>query len=256
MTYDCHVHVPSSRGTWGLPHFGPGAYLSQMDALEVDVSLMLPFDGLYHDPTTCNDEVAQWCAAAPERLVPFGTAAPRDSSAPDEITRCVDRLGMRGFKFHPWMQAFHPLDVDMLPVYERCLDHRVPVMFHDGTPPLSTPLQVAQVAARYPGLTVILGHGGLNDLYGEAIEAARTYRNVWICMSSLHAHAMRRIVAEAPLDRIVFGSDAGLAASERHSYVDYRWSVVRDIGLPPATYRQIMEENPARLLGGGAGAGE
>lgn len=256
MTYDCHVHVPSSRGTWGLPHFGPESYLSHMDGLEVDVSVMLPFDGLYHDPPTCNDEVAQWCAYAPDRLIAFGTAAPRNAASPAEITRCVEQLGMQGFKFHPWMQAFHPLDADMQPVYERCLEHGVPVMFHDGTPPLSTPLQVAQVAARYPKLRVILGHGGMNDLYGEAIEAARTYDNLWICMSSLHALAIRRIVAEAPLDRVVFGSDAGLAAAERHTYVDYRWSVLRDIGLSPTVYRRIVEENPARLLGVPVGAGE
>jgi len=248
MTYDCHVHVPSSRGTWQLPYFSPQEYLTRMDRLGIDVSLMLPFDGLYHAPATCNDEVVQWCRAAPERLVPFGTVSPRDPHAADEVTRCVETLGVRGFKFHPWMQAFHPLEPTMDPVYERCRTFGVPLIFHDGTPPLSTPLQVAQVAARWPGLVVVLGHGGLNDLYGEAIEAARRHEHVWICMASLHAHAMRQIIARAPGDRILFGSDAGLASSSRQTYMDYRWELLRDLGLTPEVYQAIVEENPRRLL--------
>ena len=250
MIYDCHVHVPSSRGTWQLPYFAPEEYLAHMDRLGIDVSLMLPFDGLYHDPATCNDEVVRWCRAAPERLVPFGTVSPRDPHAADEVTRCVETLGMRGFKFHPWMQAFHPLEPGMDPVYERCRELGVPLIFHDGTPPLSTPLQVAQVAARWPGLVVVLGHGGLNDLYGEAIEAAQFHDNVWICMASLHAQAMRQVIARAPRDRIVFGSDAGLASSDRQTYVDYRWQMLRDLGLAPDLYQAIVVDNPRRLLRG------
>ncbi|MGH3383377.1 MAG: amidohydrolase family protein [Nocardioidaceae bacterium] len=250
MTYDCHVHVPSSRGTWGLPYFSPESYVEYMDRLDISVSVMLPFDGLYHAARPCNDEVAAWCAAFPERLIPFGTVSPREPRAADEVTRCVETLGMRGLKLHPWMQAFHPLEPVMDPVYERARDLGIPLIFHDGTPPLSTPLQVAEVAARNPGLVVVLGHGGLNDLYGEAIEAARRSEHVWICMTSLHAHAMREIVRKAPRDRIVFGSDGGIAPMERQTYIDYRWDMVRDLGLEDAVYRAIVHENPRRLLAG------
>lgn len=254
MTVDCHVHVPSRREVWGLPYYPPDDYVAVMDRLGVDTSVLLPFDGLYHHGPVCNDEVtnnevAQWCAGHPGRLVPFGTVTPRDPGAVDEVDRCVDVLGMRGLKLHPWMQAFHPLDAVMEPVYDRCRGRRLPLLFHDGTPPLSTPLQVAQVAARFPGLVVVLGHGGLGDLYGEAIEAARRYENVWICMTSLHAHAMRRIVARAPRERLLFGSDAGLASVARQTYAGYRWAMLRDLGLADDVYDAIVTANPRRLLG-------
>jgi predicted TIM-barrel fold metal-dependent hydrolase len=248
MTFDCHVHVPSSRGTWGLPHYPPQAYVEYMDELGIDVSVMLPFDGLYHAAGPSNDEVAAWCSQYPERLLPFGTVNPREPGSAEEVSRCVVQLGMHGFKLHPWMQAFHPLEPVLDPVYERARDLGVPIIFHDGTPPLSTPLQVAAVAQRHPGLVVVLGHGGLNDLYGEAIEAARSIDNVWICMASLHAHAMREIVRRAPLDRVVFGSDGGLASTEKHTYVGYRWELLRDLGLSPATYSAIVNDNPRQLL--------
>lgn len=249
MTYDCHVHVPSSRGTWQLPHYTAEEYLSYMDRIGVDTSVMLPFDGLYHDTGPCNDEVAAWCAADPERLVPFCTVSPRQTDAVDELTRCAAELGMRGVKLHPWMQAFHPLEPVMDPIYRRCAELGLPVIFHDGTPPLSTPLQVAQVAARHPDLVVVLGHGGLHDLYTEAVEAARSYPNVWICMASLHGHAIRTILRRAPGDRVVFGSDGGLAGMDRHTYVDYRWQMLRDLGLDRRTYQAVVEDNPRVLLG-------
>jgi uncharacterized protein len=249
MTIDCHAHVPSVRGTWGLPFFSAQSYVEHMDRVGIASTIMLPFDGLYHPAGPCNDEVVEWCAPYPDRLIPFGTVTPRDPGAADEVTRCVEELGMKGLKLHPWMQAFHPLEPVMDPIYERARDHGVPLLFHDGTPPLSTPLQVAEVAGRFPGLVVVLGHGGLNDLYGEAIEAARRHPHVWICMASLHGQAMREIVKHAPLDRIVFGSDGGLAPEDKQTYIDYRWSMFRDLGLAPDTYAAIVDDNPRRLLG-------
>jgi len=248
MTFDCHVHVPTSIGTWQLSYFAPEDYVSYMDGIGVRVSVMLPFDGLYVDVRESNDRVARWCSAAADRLVPFGTVSPRDPFAADEVTRCVEELGVKGFKFHPWMQAFHPMEPVMDDVYDRCRSYGVPVMFHDGTPPLSTPLQIAQVALRFPGLKVILGHGGLNDLYMEAIEAARSSEDVWICMSSLHAHAMREITKNVPRERIVFGSDGGLAPIETQSYISYRWDGFRGLGLGAELYDLIERQNPKRLL--------
>ena len=86
----------------------------------------------------------------------------------------------------------------------------VPVLFHDGTPPFSTPLQLASLARRQPDTTVVLGHGGLQDLWREAIAAVETTSNVHLCMCGTPPYAMRAIVSRCPLDRLLFGTDAGL----------------------------------------------
>jgi predicted TIM-barrel fold metal-dependent hydrolase len=44
----------------------------------------------------------------------------------------------------------------------------------------SSPLQIAAFAARHPKVTVILGHGGLHDLWKEAIVAADRTANLYL----------------------------------------------------------------------------
>lgn len=248
MTIDFHVHRPSRRGMWGLEDYAPEAYVELMDAMGVDASVILPLDGLVHDARAGNDDVATWCAADPERLLGYGTVAPREPGAAAELRRCVEELGLHGLKLHPWLQGFHPLEPFMNPICEEAARLGVPVLVHDGTPPYSSPLQIAQLAKRHPDVRFVLGHGGLYDLWLEAIAAVRREPNLYACMTSLHPQAMRRLVDELPADRLLFGTDAGLAAAGAHGYAVERWAELRDLGLDAATERAIVAETPAGLL--------
>jgi uncharacterized protein len=245
---DFHAHQPSLRGVWGLDLFGPDEYLSVMDRYGIATSVVLPLDGLFFDDRGTNDEVAAWCADSDGRLVPFCTVNPRARDADKEIERCVGELGVRGVKFPPWLQGFHPNEPCMVPVCEMASELGLPMLFHDGTPPYSTPLQIGELAGRFPDLQVVLGHGGLYDLWPEAIAAARRYPNLHVCMTSLHPYAMKRIIDEAPLNQILFGSDGGLAAIDRQDYVEDRWRILRDLDLDPAVTRAICDTNPRSLL--------
>jgi hypothetical protein len=245
---DFHAHQPSLRGVWGLELFAASEYLAVMDRYGIDSSVILPLDGLVFDNHVTNDEVASWCAASSGRLVPFCTVNPRESGAASEIERCVTELDMKGIKFHPWLQGFHPNEPCMVPVCEVAAALRLPMLFHDGTPPYSTPLQIGELAGRFPDLQVVLGHGGLYDMWPEAIAAARRYPNVHVCMTSLHPQAMRRIIAEVPIDQVLFGSDGGLAAIDRQDYVADRWRMFHDLELDDAVVRAICDINPRALL--------
>jgi uncharacterized protein len=245
---DFHTHEPSRRGVWGLDWFPPDEYLAVMDRYRIDVSVVLPLDGLFFDDRSTNDEVAQWCADSDGRLIPFCTVNPREPDAAAEIRRCRTELGARGVKFHPWLQGFHPNEPCLIPVCETAAELGMPMLFHDGTPPYSTPLQIAALAARFPELQVVLGHGGLYDLWPEAVAAARRYPNVHLCMTSLHPFAMQRIVDSVPTTQLMFGSDGGLASTDRHAYVEDRWRMLRELGLDDAGLAAICAGNPLTLL--------
>jgi predicted TIM-barrel fold metal-dependent hydrolase len=248
VTVDFHVHRPTRRGFWGLADYGPDAYLELMDAMGVDTSVILPLDGIVFDAPVGNDEVAAWCAYDRRRLVPFCTVAPREPGAAAELRRCVTELGMRGLKLHPWLQGFHPLEASVEPVCREAARLGVPVLLHDGTPPYSTPLQIAQLAARHPDVRFVLGHGGLHDLWPEAIAAVRRHANVYACMTSLTPRTMTRLIDALPADRLLFGTDAGLARIEDHGYARERWDELRALGLDAATERAIVADTPAALL--------
>jgi uncharacterized protein len=75
--------------------------------------------------------------------------------------------------------------------------------FHDGTPPYTEPLQIAEIARNNPGLTVVMGHSGLNDLWRESMQAAQKYENIWLCFSACPYWGMLEIIRNVDNDRIM-----------------------------------------------------
>ena len=243
---DFHVHQPRSGS------YGPGEYVEVMDELGIDVSVVFTYEGLLHPSPAANDSLAAFVAAAPDRLVAFATVDPRDAGAAAEIARCIEQHGMRGVKLHPWLQGFSAHEPGLDPICDVAAAAGVPILFHDGTPPFSTPLQLASLAHRHPGTTVVLGHGGLQDLWREAIQAVTTTANVHLCMCGTPPYAMRAIVAGCPLDRLLFGTDAGLKAEPLHRYAALRIRQLDGLGLSAAERAAILDDNPRRLLAGGS----
>lgn len=243
MRVDFHVHQPSGGA------YPAGAYLELMDAAGIDVSVVFTYEGLIAEPERNNDALAAWCAGHRDRLVPFCTVDPRSPSAAEEVRRCARDHGVRGVKLHPWLQAFTPLDPALDPVCRAAAELGLPMLFHDGTPPFSTPMQVAHVARRHPDLTVVLGHGGLHDMTADAIAGARRHPNLVVCMCSIPAGLMRRIVAEVPVEQLVFGTDGGLFPRAEQPYVGYRFRELECLDLSPAQRDRILAGNPCRLLG-------
>ncbi|KQX48834.1 hypothetical protein ASD40_11780 [Paenibacillus sp. Root444D2] len=248
MKIDFHVHQPGRLGDGNYPYRSED-YIKFMDKHGIDISVMLTIDGFWQDPVACNDYLSEWCVSFPDRLVPFCTVDPRKVGADKEVERCVTKLGMRGVKFHNWLQGFSPLETFMAPICEAAEALGIPLFFHDGTPPYSSPLQIAELAARHPKLKVILGHAGLHDLWPEAIAAGRRHHNVYLCMCATPPFAMEQIVAQVPLEQIVFGTDGGLFHTAEQPYVDYRFREFDALEIPMTVKDRILGSNALRLLG-------
>jgi predicted TIM-barrel fold metal-dependent hydrolase len=239
---DFHVHQPAAAA------YGAEEYLRAMDELGAEVSVVFTYEGLFRPSRAHNDSLAAWVAPAPERLVGFATVDPRAPGAGDEVERCVREHGMRGVKLHPWLQGFSAHDPGLQRVCETAGRLGIPILFHDGTPPFSTPLQFAALAHRHPETQIVLGHGGLHDLWREAIEAVLTAPNVHLCMSGTPGYAMRAIVARCPLERLLFGTDAGLRPEPLQRYAVLRVRQLDELGLDDAQREAILVTNPRRLL--------
>jgi predicted TIM-barrel fold metal-dependent hydrolase len=239
---DFHVHQPRAAV------YGPQELVAAMDEHGVDVSVVFTYEGLLHPSPESNDSLARFVSARSDRLVAFATVDPRATSAAAEIERCVSELGMRGVKLHPWLQGFSSHEPGLDAVCEVAARLRVPILFHDGTPPFSTPLQLASLAQRHPDTTVVLGHGGLHDLWREAIAAVDASPNVHLCMCGTPGYAMRAIVARCPIERILFGTDGGLRPEPMPRYAALRIRQLDELGLDDAQRTAILVTNPRRLL--------
>jgi predicted TIM-barrel fold metal-dependent hydrolase len=125
-----------------------------------------------------------------------------DPFLPEESLRLIERYlpmdGFIGIKIHPAMHEY-PLDGGRYdPLWEFADSHETVVLTHtyDATPLSIFPYEVATVqkyaeprlvkgiAGRFPGVKLILGHGG-GHYYGQvqAIEMARLFDNVYVDIS-------------------------------------------------------------------------
>jgi hypothetical protein len=244
---DFHVHQPALVA--GAPPYGPEEYAEFARGLGIELSVAFTFDGLRSPGRAANDSLAAFADTGDGHFATFATVDPNDSGAAVEIERCVREHGMRGVKLHPWVQAFSAHVPGLDPVCEAAASLGIPILFHDGTPPFSAPLQLASLARRHPRATVVLGHGGLHDMWREAAAAVETTPNVHVCLCATPPYAMRAIVDRCPLERILFGTDGGLFPEPRQAYVGLRVRQLERLGLTSLQRQAIVEDNPRRLLG-------
>ena len=65
-----------------------------------------------------NDEVLEAARNNPDVLIPFGSVDPHKGKLGVREARELVEAGVRGFKFHPNIQAFWPNDRAFYPLYE------------------------------------------------------------------------------------------------------------------------------------------
>lgn len=114
---------------------------------------------------------------------------------------------MKGLTLHPWLQGFASSDPIVYPLIEEAVRLNIPVIFHDGTPPYSTPLQTCHLARLYPEARIILGHSGLMDMWRNVLKGAEVNRNVYLCTTRLPLSALQTMVKALGTDRLVFGTN-------------------------------------------------
>lgn len=142
-----------------------------------------------------NDEVADFVAEAPDRLIGVGCvdlSHPMEAVA--EIRRCVRELGFKAIRVLPWLWEVPPTDRRFYPVYVACVEEGVPFCTQIGhTGPLmpsevGRPIYLDQVALDFPDLVIVGGHIGY-PWTDEAIAVATKHENVYIDTS---AYTVRR----------------------------------------------------------------
>lgn len=163
--------------------------IGAMDAGKVDKMLISAWQAPHRDLIT-NDEVAEFVAAHPDRLVGVGSVdISKPMEAVREIRRCVEELGFKAIRVLPWLAERAPTDRLFYPVYTACVEMGVPYCTQIGhTGPLmpsevGRPLYLDQVAIDFPELVIVGGHIGY-PWTDEAIAVATKHPNIYIDTSA------------------------------------------------------------------------
>jgi predicted TIM-barrel fold metal-dependent hydrolase len=206
-----------------------------------------------------NDWVARYCAIDPERLLAFGSVHPRYvSDAGAEVDR-LKKIGIRGLKVHPSHQLFAPNQYrnglgPLRTMYERAQAVSMPVMIHTGTSifpgarnAYAQPILADDVGVDFPGLVVILAHGGRPLWMNEAFFLVRRHPNMYMDISGIPPQKLMEYFPriEEIADKVLFGTDwPGPGVPGVRGNIEK----FRALPISPATQQKILYENAARLF--------
>ena len=240
----------------------PAQLLRKMDAEGIDRAVLVnyPSPDMLGFTHRVNDYVAEYCAAAPDRLVAMGGVHPRFAEdAAAEVRRAAE-LGVKALKLHPPHMAVEPnaylhgLD-SLRALYEEAQRLRLPVMIHTGTSifpgarsRLGEPMAVDDVAVDFPDLKIIIAHGGRPLWMDQAFFLLRRFPNVSMDVSSIPPKAVLRYFPRLleVADQVLYGSDwpgpgtPSMGANMRE---------FRALDLPAAVFEKILDLNPRRIFG-------
>ncbi|MEV6876207.1 4-hydroxyphenyl-beta-ketoacyl-CoA hydrolase [Amycolatopsis sp. NPDC051128] len=212
-------------------------------------------------PALSSEEIADAAAEHPDVLIPFGSVDPHaGKAAVSRARRLVTEHGVRGFKFHPSLQAFEPNDVRYYPLYEAIQELGVPALFHTGQTGIgaglpgghgiklrySNPMLLDDVAADFPHLTVILAHPSV-PWQDEAISVATHKANVYIDLSGWSPKYFPPQLVRAANTllkrKVLFGSDFPVITPDRW-LADFAELDLKDEVRP-----LILKDNAVKVLG-------
>ena len=207
-----------------------------------------------------NEEVAEIAARNADIMIPFASIDPaKGKLGAREARRLVREFGVRGFKFHPTMQAFYPNDRSAYPLYEAIAEEGAITLFHTGQTGVgagmrggmnmrlkySNPIYLDDVAVDFPDMPIILAHPSF-PWQEEALSVATHKPNVYIDMSGWSPKYFPPILvryANTMLKhKMLFGSDWPAITPDRW-LADFEGIEIRDEVRP-----LILKENARKLL--------
>jgi len=243
MIIDFHGHLFSE---WkGVKGMSTKELIAEMDKNGVAQTVVFTMNGYWGDFRHYNDELIRLTNPYRNRLIPFCTVHPYEvKKAIAELRRCKIKYGIKGVKFHPWLQGFSVTSDEMLLIAEQAAKLEMTLVFHDGTPPYCEPLQIANLAGHCPGLKILLGHGGLKDYYLESVSVVKRFPNVYMGTNPPPS-ALEKVSRELNGEKIVFGSDVGF---DRYC-LRHNLNVIRSLSVAPAIKNKIFYKNAQYLLG-------
>lgn len=243
MIIDCHTHL---FGRWlNLKGIAPRDFVRIMDETGVDKACVFTLEGFF-DARGANERLRSLTRGFEDRLYPFATVDPHTGDrAVKDLRRAVLKLGMRGLKVHPWLQAFSLTNTYFLKVVEEAVRLDIPIVFHNGSPPYACPTQVGNLARKFPEAKLILGEAGLKDLWLDALAVGAKYPNIYLCPAASPFSAVREMVSSLPIGKLVFGTDLGFSQKEE---VLLEIEKIRLLPLTDAEREMIFSGNIRRLV--------
>ncbi|WP_233512117.1 amidohydrolase family protein [Absiella sp. AM54-8XD] len=230
----------------------------------IDKLCLLPLDLFQKGNLGTNEQVSELVHKEPELFIAFASVDPHREDALELIETVFTELGLSGLFLHPSQQKFYPDEEWMYPIYELCIQHNKPIIFHSGmsvrpntVSKYSHPLRFEEVACKYPDLRICLQHFGWPWIR-EVCMLLLKYKNVYTDTSLLYFDNPKEFYHQS------FGIDIGehwidrslrhqvMFASEEPRLEQHRMiEAIRQMNWRESTKKMVLGENAITFLKGG-----
>jgi len=205
---DMHGHFGPFQGIY-FPNVAAEAMIETMDRAGVRMIVCSSHESLI-DSTSGNERMAEVVRRFPDRFRGYWCVNPND---PELVVEQLERLGERpefvGLKFLSDYHQYPITGENYQPALEYAQKRGLPILMHTwGNSPYDGPKLVAEVAERYPDLTILMGHSGYGE-WDRAIDIARERSRVYLELTAAYAvnGVIERMVARAGSEKVLFGTD-------------------------------------------------
>jgi uncharacterized protein len=276
---DCHVHI--ELGPDGEDQLSPELRRAAMRYFGADAAIPTVDDiaGYYRErrmlavvfavdsalttgqPRIPNRFVIDKAREHHDVLIPFASIDPRrGDEGVGEAAELLSEGKIRGFKFHPNIQQFHPNDPVAYPLYELIESAGVVALFHTGHSGIGSglaggggirlkygnPMAIDDVAVDFPGMKIIMAHPSF-PWQDEAISIAMHKPQVSIDLSGWTPKRfppqLVNAITKTLRHQALFGSDFPLITPDR--WIDD----FSTLDLAPDVTAAILKDNAVELLG-------
>ena len=273
MGLDMSVEEARNNLVKGMYDPDGSRFLADMDKAGIEKAVIFgsDFGAAIGDPPIHifegNKIYADLAHGHPDRFMALCSIDPRRPGALKHCEQAVEEWGMRGFKLHP-AAGFKATDEIMYPLYEKCADWGVPLVFHAGGQPAAPvhldtqrPVFIAEAATRFPDTKMIIAHVAM-DLYNEAVMYGKLIPNVYFDLS-YHQFSytswgpekfytwLRYLIDECGASKLMWATDHPLpsAIMPPDQWVKVFMERETDIVFTEAEMEQIMSGTAGEVFG-------
>ncbi|MCL2564783.1 MAG: amidohydrolase family protein [Defluviitaleaceae bacterium] len=222
------------------------AYGAQMKRLGIDKAIVRPLFPIDYNFDRANQDLAA-SIKGDDRFIGFGRVNPWEKNAPEQVEKAAE-YGLAGIHLHPWEETY-PIHSEMVnKTIIAAKNMKFPVYVSVGYPNVSEPLQMLELALRFPEVTFIATHAAQLDISGGSIDdalfVALDAPNVLFDLSGVYRRDfIERMLNAGNGKNVIYGSCA--------PYMDPSLEIerVKGIQVPEEQKEAVFCGNISRVLG-------
>lgn len=251
---DAHGHIgPPARG-WYIPQIEIEEQIAildkEMSRMGISQLISSPEPALFAHPVSGNHQVEEAVAQSKGARSGFSGYFVYNPHYADELGRPVldlffSRSYFIGLKILPEYWRISLNDSRLLTAWDYAQEHHLPILIHTWENSSGTAAMAGEIAARYPGAIILLGHSGGGDAGRmEAEAAAIAHDNVYLewCGSFTSRIDWHQTIERVGAHKLVYGTDT--------FFHDIAWELGRllSLNLTHEQFTLILGQNMRRIL--------